>query len=301
MSAATTTRPEPGSPTLAAVLLPGERSRVEAAGTGHFAIVHRDNVCDAIRVVRERPVDALVVSVHQCRPDHVEEIAQFVRRFPSVPAVAFVSHHDARATEMLLRLGASGVRQVVDVTGPAGWTRLRQLVNEPVSRSAARIQGPLLAGLEDLPPDARLFLEVLVRLAPDTATVRQLSARLRIRPSTLMSRFARARLPSPKSYLAAMRLLHAAQMLEDAGLSIADVAHRLDYSSPQSFGRHVRSLLGITSSEFRRRFSFPVALRRFIELMIRPYAHVWAGFHPLERSGSPTPSPGDTERRVSPR
>lgn len=294
-------RPAPGSPTLAAVLLPAERSRVEAAGTGCFAIVHRDNVFDAIRVVRERPVDALVVSVHQCRPEQVEEIAQFVRRFPSVPAVAFVSHHDARATEMLLRLGASGVRQVVDVTGPAGWTRLRQLVSEPVSRSAARIQGPLLAALEDLPPDARLFVEVLVRLAPDTATVRQLSARLGIRPSTLMSRFARASLPSPKSYLAAMRLLHAAQMLEDGGLSIADVAHRLDYSSPQSFGRHVRSLLGITSSEFRRRFPFPLALRRFIDLMIRPYAAVWAGFHPLERSGQPTTAPGATERRDSPR
>jgi AraC-like DNA-binding protein len=261
------------------------RSRVEAAGTGCFAIVHRDNVFDAIRVVRERPVDALVVSVHQCRPEQVEEIAQFVRRFPSVPAVAFVSHHDARATEMLLRLGASGVRQVVDVTGPAGWTRLRQLVSEPVSRSA----------------DARLFVEVLVRLAPDTATVRQLSARLGIRPSTLMSRFARAGLPSPKSYLAAMRLLHAAQMLEDGGLSIADVAHRLDYSSPQSFGRHVRSLLGITSSEFRKRFPFPLALRRFIDLMIRPYAAVWAGFHPLERSGQPTTAPGATERRDSPR
>jgi AraC-like DNA-binding protein len=116
-----------------------------------------------------------------------------------------------------------------------------------------------------------------------------------------MSRFARAGLPSPKSYLAAMRLLHAAQMLEDGGLSIADVAHRLDYSSPQSFGRHVRSLLGITSSEFRKRFPFPVALRRFIDLMIRPYAAVWAGFHPMERSGQPTTAPGATERRDSPR
>ena len=69
-----------------------------------------------------------------------------------------------------------------------------------------------------------------------------------------MSRFSRSGLPSPKSYLAALRLLHASQLFEDAGLSIADVAHRLDYSSPQSFGRHVRSLLGITSSEFRTRF-----------------------------------------------
>ncbi|MCU0619887.1 MAG: helix-turn-helix domain-containing protein [Gemmatimonadales bacterium] len=107
-----------------------------------------------------------------------------------------------------------------------------------------------------------------------------------------MSRFSRAGLPSPKAYLAAVRLLHAAQLLEDEGLSLADVAYRLDYSSPQSFGRHVRSLLGITSTEFRRRFPFPAALDRFLRVMIGPYAAIWEGFHPLQRHGTPPPRPG---------
>ena len=44
----------------------------------------------------------------------------------------------------------------------------------------------------------------MIRLAPDTPTVRNLARRLGVRPSTLMSRFARADLPSPKSYLAAI-------------------------------------------------------------------------------------------------
>jgi AraC-like DNA-binding protein len=263
--------------------MPGERPSVEAAGTGCFVVVHRDTVPDAIRIVRERPVDAVVVSVHHCRPEQLDEVARLVRAFPSVPTVALVSRHDARATDMLLRLGASGVRAVVDVTGPTGWTRLRDIVTQPVTRSVARIQGPILAELDYLAPDARLFLEVLIRLAPDTPTVRELSARLRVRPSTLMSRFARAGLPSPKSYLAAVRLLHAAQLLEAEGLSIADVAYRLDYSSPQSFGRHVRSLLGITSTEFRRRFPFPVAVERFNSLMVQPYRHIWETFRPLQR------------------
>ena len=60
-----------------------------------------------------------------------------------------------------------------------------------------------------------------------------------------MSRFARAGLPSPKNYLAAIRLLHAAFLFETAGLSVADVAYRLEYSSPQSFGRHLRAMLGL--------------------------------------------------------
>lgn len=269
------------SPTVAAVLLPGERPRVDAAGSGCFAVVHRDSVPEAVRTVRERTVDAVLVSVHRCPPEQVEAVRHLVREFPGIPTVALVSQHDPGATEMLLRLGASGVRQVVDVTSPTGWNRLRAVVGQPATRAVARIQAPILAALADTPPDARLFLEALIRLAPDTATVTALAERLHVRPSTLMSRFARAGLPSPKNYLAAVRLLHAAYLFETAGLSVADVAYRLEYSSPQSFGRHLRAMLGITAIEFRRRFPFPLALERFVGLMVDPYRDIWRRFHPV--------------------
>ncbi len=275
-----------GTPTVAAILSPAERSRVDAAGTGCFTILHRESISDAIRMVRERPVDAVLLSVQQCGPEHVDGVAHLIREFPSVPTVALVSQYGPRSTETLLLLGASGVKRVIDVTAPTGWGHLRELLTQPVTRSTARIQGPVLAALTDMTLDTRLFLEAMIRLAPDTPTVRNLAKRLGVRPSTLMSRFARADLPSPKSYLAAIRLLHAAQLFEDSGLSIADVAYRLDYSSPQSFGRHVRSLLGITSTEFRHRFPFPVAVERFVTLLIAPYAAVWERFHPLQRTGS---------------
>ena len=275
----------PASPTVAAVLLPGERSRVDAAGSGCFSVLHRDSIPEALRVVRERPVDAILVSVHRCAPEQVEVLGHLVRDFPGIPTVALLSRHDPGATEMLLRLGATGVRQVVDLTSPTGWTRLRQLVGQPATRAVARIQGPILETLREAPPDARLFIEALVRLAPETPTVRRLADRLFVRPSTLMSRFVRSGLPSPKNYLAAVRLLHAALLFEITGLSVADVAYRLEYSSPQSFGRHLRSMLGITASEFRTRFPFTAALDRFVDRMVRPYLPIWRGFHPLA-SGS---------------
>ena len=270
-----------GSPTVATVLLPMERPRVDAAGSGCFAVVHRDSIPDAVRIVRERPVDAVLVSVHRCGPEQVEVLGHLVREFPGIPTVALVSQHDPTSTEMLLRLGASGVRQVVDVTSPMGWNRLRQVVGQPATRAVARIQGPIIEALSEAPPDARLFLEAIIRLAPDTPTVTTLAQRLYVRPSTLMSRFSRAGLPSPKNYLAALRLLHAAYLFEAGGLSVADVSYRLEYSSPQSFGRHLRAMLGVTALEFRRRFPFPVALSRFLELMITPYMAVWRTFHPV--------------------
>jgi AraC-like DNA-binding protein len=269
------------STTVAAVLLPGERLRVDAAGNGCFAVVHRDSVPDAVRVVRERAVDAVLLSVHRCAPDQVEAVRHLVHEFPGIPTVALVSQHDPSATEMLLRLGASGVQQVVDVTSPTGWSRLRQVVGQPATRAVSRIQGPVLTALADAPADARLFVEAMIRLAPDTPTVTALAERLYVRPSTLMSRFARAGLPSPKNYLSAIRLLHAAYLFEASGLSVADVAYRLEYSSPQSFGRHLRAMLGVTALEFRRRFPFPVAMERFVELMVEPYREVWRDFHPV--------------------
>jgi transcriptional regulator GlxA family with amidase domain len=172
---------------------------------------------------------------------------------------------------------------------------------EPASRGAARILGPLTDALPVLAPDARLFLEILVRLAPRTTAVQPLAERLRIKPSTLMSRFTRAGLPSPKRYLAAVRVLYAAQYLESAGLSIADVAYRLECSSPQSFGRSLRAMLGITPGEFRRRFSFSAALARFLGALVIPYRAAWAGFRPLEgREGGPgRPATRASEAQVS--
>lgn len=270
------------APTVAAVVSPAERANLDAASLGCFAVLHRSSLPEAVRTVRERPIDAVLLSVQQCAHERVELVDQLVRRFPEIPMVALVSRHDELSSETLLRLGATGVRRVVDVSAPAGWRRLRQLVAEPATHGAARILAPLLEALPDLSSDARLFLELLVRTAPETPSVRPLTRRLNLKPSTLMSRFARAGLPSPKNYLAAVRLLYAAQFFEGGGRSIADVAYRLDCSSPQSFGRTLRSTLGIPPSEFRRRFSFPTALDRFLAHLVVPYREAWGRFRPLD-------------------
>jgi len=111
--------------------------------------------------------------------------------------------------------------------------------------------------------------------------VSALARELQLVPSTLMARFWRAGLPSPKTYLAHTRLLHAAWLLRSEGYSIADVAHRLEYSSPQSFGRHLRVLLRMTAGEFRRRLPFGEALTRFRATLLTPFRDRLLTFHPL--------------------
>lgn len=269
------------TPTIAAVLDPIERSRVDAAGSGCFALLHRETVRDALRLVRERPVDAVLLSVRRCAADAPALLEQFARSFPGIPTVALVTRREPGDTEALLRMGATGVRKVVEATDPAGWRRLREVLSVPPGDRGQAILGPVLELIETPSSGTVRFWEELVRTAPGTTTIRQLTTRLAISPSTLVSRFVRAGLPTPKDHLVAVRLCFAARLFDEGDLTVADVAYRLDYASPQSFGRHLRIILGITPTEFRARFPFCAVLARFLDRMIKPHLDVWKDFHPL--------------------
>lgn len=277
------------APTVATVLEPDERTRLDAAAAGCFAALHAGSVHEVIRAVRERPVHAILVSPRAVPRGALNEVDALVRDFPAVPTVAVVSRHDADASERLLALGASGVRRFVDLTDRRGWQHLRDLIADPASPVAARILAAVLPALGHPPTSCRLFFEHLVRVAPGVTTVRALARQLRVPPSTFVSRFLRSGLPSPKRYLAWARLLHAAAHLEDRGRSIADVAYRLEYSSPQSFGRHVRALAGCTAGEFRRRYPFARATAHYVDEFIIPFRGTFATFHPVHLTAMDIP------------
>jgi AraC-like DNA-binding protein len=202
-----------------------------------------------------------------------------------VPAVALLSQLEQQTPRAVLALGRSGVRTLVDVRQPTGWRELRTVLLEGRADDIQRLALAALAGdLPDAHEECRRFFEMLFRPG-SIATVRVLARALGILPSTMMSRFFRARLPAPKRYLAMARLVRAARLLENAGLSVANVANHLDYSSPQSFGRHVRTMLGLTAVEFRQRYDGEGMLRRFREDLVIPHIAVLRRFTPL--SGPP--------------
>jgi AraC-like DNA-binding protein len=141
--------------------------------------------------------------------------------------------------------------------------------------------GQLAVDLAGVPEDCWQFFETLFVCAPRISSVRLLARHFGILPSTLMSRFFRAGAPAPKRYLAMARLVRAARLFENAGFSIANVSNHLDYSSPQSFGRHVRSSLAITASEFRARYDGAGMFERFRADLIVPYVSVLRELRPL--------------------
>jgi AraC-like DNA-binding protein len=272
------------APVLGAVttmLTPDERMRVDAAGMGLYHAMHRETLEDVIRDVRERGAAAVVMSVACCSARELPRLARMVREFPRVPAVALLTDVGSATPHTVLGLGRSGVRALIDVRQPTGWRALRTtLLNERAEAIERRAVAQVMEDIAGAPPDCRRLFEVLFTGDARSYTVRGLADALGVGASTLLSRFFRARLPAPKRYLANARLVRAARLLENAGLSIANVANQLEYSSPQSFGRHVKGMLGLTAQRFRETYDGEGMLHRFRAELVLPHVERLRGFRP---------------------
>ena len=268
------------------VLTPTERLHVDAAGEGSYLALHRDNVDDVVKDLKANRAVAVLVSVARC--DHIARagVEMMVREFPRVPTVALLSQVERGTPRTMLLLGQSGVRQLIDVRDAAGWRELRTLLlGTQVDSMQRRALSQLAVDLSGATTDCWRFFEALFTAPPQVATVRAFSQYLAVLPSTLMSRFFRAGLPAPKRYLAMARLVRAARLFENPGFSVANIANHLDYSSPQSFGRHIRSVLGITAVQFRRQYDGAAMLQRFRESLVLPHVDALRRLKPLSANG----------------
>lgn len=273
---------------VATLLTRDERMRVDAAGEGVFYTMHRDSLDQVVRDLRRQSVGAVLVSVHRCDDAATASLARVVREFPRVSTVAILSQVDGQTPRAVLSLGTSGVRTLIDVRHPAGWRELRSVIMSERTTEIEQLALERLArDLTGATHGCLRFFDLLFGRPVRVTTVRRLAAHLGVITSTLMSRFFRLRLPAPKRYLAVARLVHAARLFENPGLSVANVANHLDYSSPQSFGRHVRSLMGVTATAFRNQYDGEGMLEQFRGRLVIPYLTTLRLFDPVGGNGSP--------------
>lgn len=277
-------------PRITTVLTPDERLRVDAAGQGIYQACHRETLNDALRDLRDHRAAAVIVSIARCDPSDLPRVARVVREFPRVPAVALLSNLSPQTAQTVLVLGRCGVRTLVDVREPRGWQQLRSVLLHDQATEIHRVALARVAeDLGDAPEGCHRFFRALFEEGSGTRTIQELASSIGVIPSTLMSRFLRAGLPAPKHYLSMARLVCAARLFENPGLSITLVANELDYSSPQAFGRHLRSILRMTALEFRDRYDGEGMLQHFRDELLLPHVSRLRSFDPL-RVGTPSRS-----------
>ena len=243
--------------------------------------VHLDSVEAALEVAPHQSVQ--VVLVH---PASVAGKLPEIRKLSALWSGRLVAVIDERTPvrpETLLAFGGFGIRTVIDLSARDGWDRLRELVSQPELETATRIHNALRPSLAQVSGEMGSFVEHLIRVAPSTRSMREVCKGLRILPSTLMSRFFRERLPSPKKYLATMRQIYVAAVLEDPRASFAVAANRLNYSSPQSLGRHLHEQFRINASEFRQEISFTYLTDHFADQFLHRFKQPLQTFQPVVR------------------
>lgn len=287
----------PPQPRVSTWLAPRERAQVDAAAGAHLSLEHRDSLAGIGRDLSRGWADAGLVSAAIVNAADGPALAGFVRGFPGVAFAAVVT--DATSAGQALAaahmFGQAGVRVLIDCRGAGGWAALRGTF-APRHLADAFLRacvGAVLADLRDGEAGrdvadglARFFATVF---APDVTRAQQIAARLGVCPSTLVSRFYRAGLPSPKRYVGWARLVWAARLGESPALSLSTIAHRLDASSPQSFQRTVRTLTGLPASEFRRRFNGAAMLDQFRAELVAPYREALRDFDPTTARPLPPP------------
>ncbi len=285
-------------PTFVTMLEPEFRDRLDVATRHAFVTVHANSATEAIEAAHAHGARGFILSPSFVGNQSIESIDRLVAHSFAMLTVAVISEPKPGSANGLLELGACGVRRAIDLTHKDGWEALRRLANHGGGETGARIMNALGPLIQTATQETQLFFRTVVRGAPRLRTARALGDMLHTLDTTLNSRFFRAGLPAPKQFLATTRLVYAAAFLESPVASIADVANTMDYSSPQSFNRHVQAMCGMTAGEFRRSYSFATALEELRQKLFVPYEDTFRSFKPIRLIQRPTEAQRSHEAAV---
>jgi AraC-like DNA-binding protein len=178
-------------------------------------------------------------------------------RSATVVAVLPVTPRTVPHLELLARWGVADVVELGREDTPAALRRRLRLV-----------QGRLVARLLEraLPRTTPTRTRALLATAADTAAVAGGSAELAqvlgVTERTALRWCRRADLPQPRRLMAWLRILLAADMLDDAGRTLGSVARACGYSSDTALRNALRTFLGAAPTDLRGR-AFDTAAAAF--------------------------------------
>lgn len=215
--------------------------------------------------VRAAPTSAFViVDPYAGEADRSQpsiELGALLNRFPSLTVTAALTAGRGRL-EHVRRLGEWGVVQVIDLeeetTALAIWDRLQSSRGRSLVALIERALTPASSGT------ARAILRAATVVVSDGGQGRELAQSLHVTPRTLLRWCRNAGLPATRPLLAWMRILLAAELLDDPGRTVSDVALSCGYSSDSTLRQALRTFLRLTPTQLRERGAFETASSAFL-------------------------------------
>ena len=95
----------------------------------------------------------------------------------------------------------------------------------------------------------------LLRHAAEKLTLPQMAAQAKLGERTFLRRFQKATGFNPTRYLQLLRIARAREMLELTNQKIEQIARRVGYDDAGAFAKVFQASMGLTPSDYRRRFS----------------------------------------------
>jgi len=178
-------------------------------------------------------------------------LATVVAAFPVTPG-----HADALRT-----LLAWGVADVVALGREDSEPALARRIAAVQARTVHRLLRRALP--RGVPARARALLTTAAETVAAGGQAPELAAALGVNERTVPRWFARADLPPPRRLMAWLRLLLAAELLDDPRRTVAQVARACGYASEVSLKAAMRQFMGAPPSELRERGAFATAARAF--------------------------------------
>jgi AraC-like DNA-binding protein len=223
---------------------------------------------DLLEGVRTAPASALIV-VDPYFDGREEgelsvELSSLLNRFPSLTVIGALELKPGRGDD-LLKLGQWGVVQVIDLE--------EETTAIGLGRRLLAARGRPLRGLVErqLPSytsaAARSILSAATSIVAEGGQGRDLAKALYITPRTLSRWCRKAGLPPPKRLLAWMRILLAAEFLDDPGRPVSAVALACGYAADSSLRLALRRFTGLNPTELREQGAFETASVAFVNAL----------------------------------
>lgn len=243
-----------------------------------------------VAAVRKAPPSAIAIvdPYEDARGGRLSRsLMSLVAEFPSLPVFAAAEFSSARE-ERAAALG-SGLAGVIAI----GVDDAPEALRERFRRVEGRFMKLLLARVlpAGVPGRAEAILDVAAEVVSTGGVGRDMACALSMSRRSLLRWMYSSELLSPRKMLLWMRLLQAAELLDDSGRTVLSVARACGYSSDSGLRRVTAKLLGKSPTELRRHGAFAEASRVFLAALERSRARQRLRLSP-EIPGSETPHPG---------
>lgn len=240
------------------------RAQIRKAGGKRFEYVQVDDWTELRELVSTAPPASLVVVDPYSRPARELDgaLRSLLLEFPSATVIAALELEPDRYRD-LRTLGAWGVADVI--------VRGEEDTTDAIARRLRAIQGRPLQNLieRSLPSStsgqARALLMTAAEVVITGGQAGEMARTLYLSPRTLLRWCERAELPAPRRLLVWMRVLMAAELLDDPGRTVVSVAEACGYASDNSLRRALQDFLNSTPTRMRNEGAFATAARAFLE------------------------------------